>query len=48
MPAINERSTSRVTLKATNRVDMESALAVLRKVAAEKSLLLIEPLEETA
>jgi len=48
MPAINERSTSRVTIKATNKKDMDAALAVLRKVAVQKSLLLIEPLEESA
>jgi len=48
MPEINERSTSRVTLKATNRGDMDAAVAILRKVATQKSLLLIEPLEETA
>lgn len=48
MPAINERSTSRVTIKSVNRADMESALAILRRVAQQKSLLLIEPLEEIA
>jgi ACT domain-containing protein len=48
MPEINERSTSRVTLKATNRADMDAAVAILRKVASQKSLLLIEPLEESA
>jgi ACT domain-containing protein len=48
MPAINERSTSRVTIKATNRVDMDAALAILRRVALQKSLLLIEPLGEIA
>jgi len=46
MPAINERSTSRVTIKATNKADMDAAIATLRKVAIQKSLLLIEPLEE--
>lgn len=48
MPAINERSTSRVTIKAVNRDDMEAALTILRRVALQKSLLLIEPLEEIA
>jgi len=48
MPAINERSTSRVTIKAINREDMDQALAILRLVAKQKSLLLIEPLEELA
>jgi len=46
MPAINDRSTSRVTIKAVNRDDMESALAILRRVAQQKSLLLLEPLTE--
>lgn len=46
MPAINERSSSRLTIKSVTREDMESALAILRAVAAEKDLLLIEPLEE--
>jgi len=48
MPAINERSTSRVTIKATNRADMDAAIIILRRVADQKSLLLIEPLEEIA
>lgn len=48
MPAINERSTSRVTIKAINRDDMDQALAILRLVAKQKSLLLIEPLEDAA
>ena len=48
MPAVNERSTSRVTIKATNRSDMDAALAILRRVAQQKSLLLIEPMEEIA
>ena len=48
MPEINERSTSRVMLKATNREDMDAAVTILRKVAAQKSLLLIEPLEEAS
>ena len=46
MPAILERSTSRVTIKAVNRDDMEAALAILRRVAHQKALLLIEPLAE--
>jgi ACT domain-containing protein len=48
MPAVNERSSSRITIKAVSRGDMESALAILRRVASRKSLLLIEPLEECA
>lgn len=46
MPAINERSSSRITIKALSKPDMESALAILRRVSKQKSLLLIEPMEE--
>jgi len=45
MPAINARSSSRLTIRAVSREDMEAALAILRRVAQQKSLLLIEPLE---
>ena len=48
MPAVNERSSSRITIKALSKNDMESALAILRKVSHQKSLLMIEPLEEIA
>lgn len=48
MPAINERSSSRITIKAISKDDMEAALAILRRVSVQKSLLLIEPLEEIA
>jgi ACT domain-containing protein len=48
MPAINERSSSRITLKALSREDMSSAIAILRRVSQQKSLLLIEPLEDIA
>ena len=48
MPAVNERSSSRITIKAVSRDDMEAALAILRRVSNQKNLLLIEPLEETA
>jgi len=45
MPAVKERSTSRITIKAVSKSDMEAALAILRRVSHQKSLLLIEPLE---
>ena len=48
MPAVNERSSSRLTIKAVSKGDMEAALAILRRVSKQKSLLLIEPLEEIA
>jgi ACT domain-containing protein len=46
MPAVNERSSSRLTIKSVTKDDMEDAVAILRTVAKEKDLLLIEPLEE--
>jgi ACT domain-containing protein len=48
MPAVNERSSSRITIKAVSKSDMERALIILREVAGKKGLLLIEPLEEIA
>ena len=48
MPAVSERSSSRITIKAVSREDMEAALAILRRVSRQKNLLLIEPLEEAA
>ena len=48
MPAVNERSSSRITIKAVSRKDMEAAIAILRTVARQKSLLLLEPLEDVA
>lgn len=48
MPGVNERSSSRITIKAVSKQDMETALAILRRVSNQKSLLLIEPLEEIA
>lgn len=47
MPAINEPSSARLVIKAVNRADMEQALGILRGVAKEKNLLIIEPLEAT-
>jgi ACT domain-containing protein len=48
MPAVKDRSSSRLTIKSVNKEDMESALAILRRVSQQKSLLLIEPLGEFA
>jgi len=45
MPAINEPSSARLVIKAVNRADMEQALGILRGVAKEKKLLIIEPME---
>jgi ACT domain-containing protein len=46
MPAVNERSSSRITIKAISKDDMAAAIAILRRVSQQKSLLLIEPLED--
>jgi ACT domain-containing protein len=46
MPAVHERSSSRITIKAVSKDDMEAAVAILRRVSVQKSLLLIEPLED--
>jgi ACT domain-containing protein len=46
MPAINEPSSARLVIRAVNRNDMDQALGILRGVAKEKNLLIIEPLEE--
>lgn len=46
MPAVNERSSSRITIKAVSKKDMAAAITILRKVARQKSLLLLEPLED--
>ncbi len=48
MPAVNERSSSRITIKAVSKKDMAAAIAILRTVARQKSLLLLEPLEDVA
>ena len=48
MPAIHERSSARITIKTANRADMESAVAILRRVAGKKEILVVEPLEEWA
>lgn len=48
MPAVKDRSSSRLTIKSVSKEDMEAALAILRRVSQQKSLLLIEPLEEIA
>ncbi len=44
MPAIAEPSTALMTIRATTRSEMERALDLLRRIAAEKGLLIVEPL----
>jgi ACT domain-containing protein len=48
MPAISERSSARITIKTANRADMETAVGILREVAAQKDILVVEPLEDGA
>lgn len=46
MPGINERSSARLVIKSVNKTDMEKALEILRTVAREKNLFIVEPLED--
>lgn len=46
MPAINERSSARFIIRSVSSEDMEAALGILRTVAREKNLLMVEPLED--
>ena len=46
MPAINEPSSAKITLKSASVGEMARALELLRTIAGEKDLLVIEPLEE--
>lgn len=48
MPAIDEPSSAKITLKAANLEMMKDALDILREIAAKKELLMIEPLEDDA
>jgi ACT domain-containing protein len=48
MPSVNKPSSSRITIKALSRNDMAAAIAILRRVSVQKSLLLIEPMEDIA
>lgn len=46
MPAISEPSSARITIKATSAESMDRAVEVLRGVAREKDILVVEPLGE--
>lgn len=48
MPAISEPSSARITIKAEHEDAMGRALEILRRVAEEKQILIIEPLEENS
>jgi ACT domain-containing protein len=45
MPAINEPSSAKITLKSSSLEEIGRAIDLLRSVAMEKDLLVIEPLE---
>lgn len=45
MPAINEPSSAKMTIKSDSLADVNRALAILRDVARDKEFLIIEPLE---
>ncbi|MFC1786749.1 amino acid-binding protein [Halobacteriota archaeon] len=44
MPGINQRSSARLVINATGKKESESAVDLLRGIACEKDLLLIEPI----
>jgi ACT domain-containing protein len=46
MPGIDEPSSARITIKAISDEELGHAMDILRKVASEKDLLIIEPLED--
>lgn len=46
MPAIDKPSSAKITLKSASVENMEQALGILRTVAEQKKLLVVEPLED--
>jgi|GEM_PF-6598313 len=46
MPAIDSPSSARITIRSTTRAEAKKAIEILRGVAKQKNLLIIEPLEE--
>lgn len=46
MPAIDEPSSAKITLKSANAENMKKAMKILRNVAEQKNILIIEPLEK--
>ncbi|NLA31147.1 MAG: amino acid-binding protein [Methanomicrobiales archaeon] len=46
MPAIDSPSSARITIRSTTRAEMKRAIRILRAVAKQKELLIIEPLED--
>lgn len=48
MPAIKEPSSAKITIKSASEADMDRALDILRNVAEQKQLLIIETMEDHA
>ncbi len=48
MPGISLKSSARIGISATGKVEMKKALKLLRTIAKEKDLLVIEPIGEEA
>lgn len=46
MPAIDSPSSARITIRSTTWAEMKRAIRILRAVAEQKKLLIIEPLED--
>lgn len=45
MPGVEKTSSARITINATGREELKKALMVLRNIAKEKDLLVIEPIQ---
>ncbi|MEM2933738.1 MAG: amino acid-binding protein [Methanocellales archaeon] len=45
MPGVDKTSSARITINATGREELRKALMVLRNIAREKDLLVIEPIQ---
>lgn len=45
MPGIEDPSSAYIKIRATGREELDESLAILRKVGAQKNLLVIEPIE---
>ncbi len=48
MPGVNRPSSARITINATGKDEIRKALKLLRKIALEKDLLVIEPIRTEA
>ena len=46
MPSINEPTSAKMTIISENLGNLEEAMNILKDIAEEKKILIIEPLEE--